>query len=139
MNTGLCCLYGASAKENIVIVDIFNSLFVIFWAAELFVKVLVVGYDRYVHVNDDFFKEVKNRVDGAISLFAFFSLITLATYRLIVTNTGYVFAPWNNCTSANKCEANDWARVILALNMLRLFGQFEMVSDTLYAYCPHYS
>ena len=139
MNTGLCCLYGASAKENIVFVDAFNSLFVVFWSAELFVKVLVVGYDRYVHVNDDFFKEVKNRVDGAISLFAFFSLITLATYRLIVTNTGYVFAPWNNCTSANKCEANDWARVILALNMLRLFGQFEMVSDTLYAYCPHYS
>ena len=58
MNTGLCCLYGASAKENIVFVDAFNSLFVVFWSAELFVKVLVVGYDRYVHVNDDFFKEL---------------------------------------------------------------------------------
>ncbi len=139
MNTGLCCLYGASAKENIVIVDIFNSLFVIFWAAELFVKVLVVGYDRYVHVNDDFFKEVKNRVDGAISLFAFLSLIALAVYRLIVMKTGYLFEPWNNCTSANNCEANDWARVILALNTLRLFGQFEIVSDTLYVYCPYYS
>ena len=117
MNTGLCCLY--YIKENIVFVDAFNSLFVVFWSAELFVKVLVVGYDRYVHVNDDFFKEVKNRVDGAISLFAFLSLIALAVYRLIVMKTGYLFEPWNNCTSANNCEANDWARVILALNTLR--------------------
>ena len=98
----------------------------------------MVGYDRYVHVNDDFFKEVKNRVDGAIFI-CILSLIALAVYRLIVMKTGYLFEPWNNCTSANNCEANDWARVILALNTLRLFGQFEIVSDTLYVYCPYYS
>ena len=134
MNCGVVCLYGASSKDNTASLDTINGLFVIFWFIELVVKIIIVGYDNYIHVNDDFFKEVKNKVDGFVVVFSFAFLIILATHRLIVLNTGYVFEPWKECSSAANCEVNDWARVIVSLNMLRLFGEFEMVKKIVFCF-----
>ena len=58
-NVCSCCVYGAASNEYIPYIDILNIIFVIFWFLECLIKIYLFGYDHYVHVNDDFFKEVK--------------------------------------------------------------------------------
>ena len=80
------------------------------------------------------FLKVKNIFDGSISTCSFFAFVTLAIYRTAFLNLDYIFDSWKECTSEANCEVNDWARIVLSLNALRLFGEFEMVRKIIFCF-----
>ena len=77
---------------------------------------------------------MKNIFDGSISTCSFFAFVTLAIYRTAFLNLDYIFDSWKECTSEANCEVNDWARIVLSLNALRLFGEFEMVRKIIFCF-----
>jgi Ca2+-binding EF-hand superfamily protein len=139
-NSLALCLYGTIPSNYIPILDVVNLLFMCFWFVELGMRVYAFGWRRYYFVNHDFFREVGNRLDLAIV-----SVTLLVFLLVLVTRSAAglkVFKDWNDCVAPEDCAPNDWTRLILTLNSLRLFGVVKSVREIFYSFyviIPNYS
>jgi Ca2+-binding EF-hand superfamily protein len=132
INSIVQCLYGVMEPENVGAIDIINIIFIYFWFVELALRIFAISFARFWHVNEDFFQMVKNRVDFGCVFASFIALNVLIISR---SSEGKpIFANWEQCTSEDNCEINDWARIILSLNCLRLFGLMKSVREIIFCF-----
>jgi Ca2+-binding EF-hand superfamily protein len=140
VNCSILTLYGAVAPSVVPLVDTISMGFVIFWFLEIVFRVSMIGFERFIYVNDDFFIEVRNRLDVFISLLAFTMLVVVGSYRPSVGQP--LFHPWEACISVEECKPNDWTRIILTINAMRVFGIFSSVRKIVFCFyviIPNYS
>ena len=139
-NVMMMALYGAVLPSAVPALDAFCITFVVLWFLEIMGRGVVgYGYKRFMRVNDDFFAEVRNRTDFFITVVAFMLLVGVALLRVSAGEP--VFHPWEACTM-DSCKPNDWARIALSFNALRLFGVFPSVHKIIYCFyviVPNYS
>jgi hypothetical protein len=131
LNICVLCLYGCF--DNVEVLDALCLISLFLQRLEIMYRIYIHnGFFYFMRVNEDFFLQVRNQTDFFIVFLSFTGFIVLLATRL--PNGNPIFYPWQRCTSETACEANDFARIILAFSSLRIFSLSKRIREVVYCF-----
>ena len=124
-NITTSALYGTGGATGTLenSLDVVSFVFMMLAVFETFGRVGAAGWKNFWYVNDDFFQQCTNRFDWNVCVLTLFTLV-VGWIAKASDGRGVWFEPWGTLNGYN-----DWARLALAIPLLRAFSTVRIIRD----------